>query len=49
MNLTLKRLPLAKRLEILIQTNTDLKAQLLELIELRERLGKDNAGPKPRV
>jgi hypothetical protein len=41
MNLNLKRLSLATaRLEILIQTDTDLKVQLLELMELRERLRK---------
>ena len=38
MNLKLKHFSLARRLEILIQTNTDLKAQLLELLELREQL-----------
>lgn len=39
MNLNLKRLSLATaRLEILIQAETDLKAQFLELAELRERL-----------
>ena len=41
MNLNLKRLSLATaRLEILIQTDTDLEVQLLELMELRERLRK---------
>ena len=41
MNLNLKRLSLATaRLEILIQAETDLKAQFLELAELRERLSR---------
>jgi hypothetical protein len=48
MNLNLKRLSLASaRLEILIRTDTDLKAQFLELIELRERLQKATRARKP--
>jgi hypothetical protein len=47
-DLNLKRLSLASaRLEILIRTDTDLKAQCLELIELRERLQKATRARKP--
>jgi hypothetical protein len=48
MNLNLKRLSLASaRLEFLTQTETDLKAQFRELMQLRERLQEATRALKP--
>ena len=47
MNPKLEHLSLVRRLEIVIQTNTELKAQLLELLELREPLRSATRTQKP--